>query len=182
MKVARLYSFSDIRIEDMPLPDVGEGEILVRVRTSGICSGDVMPWYIEKKAPLVLGHEPAGEVVKTGEGVSGFSPGDRVFVHHHAPCMSCNFCQRGDYVQCPSWKKSRIMPGGISEYILVPGLNLRNDTLKLPEELNFEDATLIEPAACVVKSFRRSGIRKGDTGLVIGLGVMGVVHVKLAGH
>ena len=112
MKVARLYSFSDIRIEDMPLPDVGEGEILVRVRTSGICSGDVMPWYIEKKAPLVLGHEPAGEVVKTGEGVSGFSPGDRVFVHHHAPCMSCNFCQRGDYVQCPSWKKSRIMPGG----------------------------------------------------------------------
>lgn len=182
MKVARLYGFSDIRIEEAPVPVVGEGEALVRVRASGICSGDVMPWYIERKAPLVPGHEPAGEIVEIGARGrgSGFKTGDRVFVHHHAPCLCCSSCSRGDHVQCPTWRGTGIRPGGISEYILVPEVNLRNDTLRLPEGLSFEDGTLVEPTACVVKSFRRSGIREGDTVLVIGLGVMGVLHVMLA--
>ena len=180
MKVAKLYSFNDVRIEDAPVPDVGPDEALVQVKASGICSGDVMPWYIEKKAPLVLGHEPAGEIVKVGRDVHKFRPGDRVFVHHHAPCMECVFCRRGDHVQCSEWRKSGIIPGGISEYVLVPGINLRNDTLLLPENVGYDDASLIEPLACVVKSFKRSGIRKGDTVLVIGIGVMGAMHILLA--
>lgn len=180
MKVAKLYSFNDIRIEEMSLPDVGPDEALIKVRASGICSGDVMPWYIEKKAPLVLGHEPAGEIVITGREVKDFKEGDRVFVHHHAPCMHCILCKRGDYVQCETWRSSKIIPGGIAEYILIPGVNLQNDSLRLPDSLSYEDAVLIEPVACVNKSLRRSMIKSGDTVLVIGLGVMGMLHIMLA--
>ena len=184
MKVAKLYRFNDIRIEDIPVPEIGPGDALVKTKACGICSGDVMPWYIEKKAPLVLGHEPVGEIVELGSSLvtrhSSLSVGDRVFVHHHAPCLECRYCRRGDYVQCETWRNTRLVPGGISEYILVPEINLRNDTLLLSEGISYEDGTLIEPAACVVKSFQRALVRKGDTVLVIGLGVMGQMHVLLA--
>jgi len=179
MKTARLYSFDDIRIEDMPVPEPGPHDALVRTRACGICSGDVMPWYIEKKAPLVIGHEPAGVVAAVGENVTSCKKGDRVFVHHHAPCTACRYCRRGDFVQCETWKSSRIIPGGIAEYILVPAVNLENDTIIIPDTMSFEDATLIEPAACVVKGLRRTRMKSGDTVLVIGLGVMGMIHVLL---
>lgn len=182
MKVAKLYSFNDIRIEDLPTPEIGPRDALIRTRACGICSGDVMPWYIERKAPLVLGHEPVGEIVELGRGSNNlsFAVGDRVFVHHHAPCLNCRYCNRGDYVQCKTWKETRIIPGGISEFILIPEINLRNDTLILPESVSFEDGTLIEPTACVIKSLKRAGIKEGDTVLVIGLGVMGQIHMLLA--
>lgn len=190
MKVARLYSFSDIRIEDTPVPEIGPRDALIKTKTCGICSGDVMPWYIEKKAPLVLGHEPAGEIVELGKELADSSNvsshkvplqvGDRVFVHHHAPCMECRYCDRGDYVQCDTWKTTRIIPGGISEYILVPEINLKNDTLLLPTTLSYEDGTLVEPVACVIKSLKRVSVKRGDTLLVIGLGVMGLTHILLA--
>lgn len=179
MKAAVLYSFNDIRIEDIPVPEIGPGEALVRMRACGICSGDVMPWYIEKKAPLVLGHEPAGEIAEVGAGVTGFSPGDRVFMHHHAPCMACELCRRGDYVQCQTWRSSKIVPGGLAEYVKVPAVNLMHDTLKLPDGVDFAGGTLVEPLACVVKGMRRMGTRPGETALVIGLGVMGMLFVVL---
>jgi L-iditol 2-dehydrogenase len=180
MKVARLYGFDDIRIEDIPIPEVGPGDALMKTRACGICSGDVMPWYIGRKAPLVLGHEPAGEIVEVGKEVTSFEKGERVFTHHHAPCFTCRFCRRGDYVQCSEWKGSRITPGGVSEYVLIPALNLENDTLSLSEGMSFEDGTLIEPTACVVKGFRRARIRRGDTVVIMGLGVMGMIHLLLA--
>ena len=171
-----------------------------------------MPWYIEKKAPVVIGHEPTGEIVELGREVqsSEFGPaplrarpgsssqninsltqnsklitpnfkiGNRVFTHHHAPCFTCRLCRRGDYVQCETWKNTRIIPRGISEYILIPKINLENDTLLLPDTLSYEDGTLIEPTACVVKALKRVGIRRGDTVLVIGLGFMGQLNVLLA--
>jgi L-iditol 2-dehydrogenase len=182
MKVAKLYSFNDIRIEDVPVPEVGPGDALLRTRACGICSGDVMPWYIEKKAPLVLGHEPSGEIVEVGGEVTSAAKGDRVFVHHHAPCFLCRYCRRGDYVQCATWRSSRIIPGGVSEYVLVPSVNLENDTLSLSEGMSFEDGALIEPAACVVKGLKRAAVRRGDTVLVIGLGVMGIMNVAIARH
>lgn len=180
MKAAKLYSFDDIRIEDIPIPDVGPKDALIRTKACGICSGDVMPWYIEKKAPLVLGHEPSGEIVEVGSDVTSFKPGDRVFVHHHAPCFICRSCRRGDYVQCDTWRNTKIIPGGISEFILVPETNLENDTLILPDSLSYEDGTLIEPTACVVKALKRSNIKCGDTVLIIGLGVMGQLNVLLS--
>ena len=180
MKVARLYSFDDIRIEDVPVPEIGNGDALVKTGACGICSGDVMPWYIEKKAPLVLGHEPAGIIVDVGKDVSSFRKGERVFIHHHAPCLTCRFCRRGDYVQCAQWKTSHIIPGGIAEYILVPSLNLENDTITLSDGMSFEEGTLIEPTACVVKAFRRAPVRRGDTVFVMGLGVMGMIQMLVA--
>jgi L-iditol 2-dehydrogenase len=177
VKVARLYGYDDIRIEEMPVPEVGPGEALIRTRASGICSGDVMPWYIEKKAPLVLGHEPTGEIFKLGEGVSSFKEGDRVFVHHHAPCFDCRHCARGNYAQCQTWRQSRIIPGGIAEYILVPRVNLEHDTFVLSDSVTFEDGTLVEPLACVLKGLKRASFRKGSTALVMGMGSMGALQV-----
>lgn len=180
MKVAKLYSFNDIRIEDIPIPEIGPRDALLKTKACGICSGDVMPWYIGKKAPVVLGHEPAGEIAEVGKEVSYFKPGDRVFTHHHAPCFTCRLCRRGDYVQCETWKNTRIIPGGVSEYILIPQTNLENDTLNLPDKLSYEDGTLIEPVACVVKALKRANVRHGDTVLVIGLGIMGQLNILLA--
>jgi len=182
LKVAVLYSFNDIRLEDWRIPEVEPGEALVKMRACGICSGDVMPWYIEKKAPLVLGHEPAGTIVALGDGVEGFNTGDMVFMHHHAPCMKCRHCKKGDYVLCSTWRRSRLVPGGLAEYVKVPALNLARDTLVLPKEVDCLGGTLVEPLACVVKGVRRMTIEPGDRVLVIGLGVMGMLFVLLARH
>ncbi len=179
MKAAVLYDVDDIRIEECPVPSIGQGELLVETRASGICSGDVMGWYVRRKAPLVLGHEPAGVVAAVGHGVTDFQRGDRVFVHHHAPCFACRACEREDYVQCTTWRKTAIDPGGLAEYFRVPKENVA-DTLLLPESISFADGSLVEPLACVVKSLRRSGVRTGDTLHVIGLGVMGMMHALAA--
>jgi len=182
MKVAKLYDYLDVRIEDAPVPQIGPGEALVRARACGICSGDVVPWYIRKKAPLVFGHEPVGEIVAVGSGVTHFSTGTRVFVHHHAPCLDCRACRRGEYVQCPTWRATQIEPGGMAEYFRVPATNLANDTLAIPDHLTDADAALVEPTACVVKSLDRAGVVAGASVLIIGLGVMGQLHVVLARH
>lgn len=181
MQVARLYDFGDIRVEQSIRPEIGPDEMLVRARACGICSGDIMPWYIRRKAPLVLGHEPVGVVAEVGAAVNDFRPGDRVFVHHHAPCFECSACRRGEYVQCVTWRATNLKPGGMAEYFLVGAAN-RRDTLKLPAEVGDLDGVLIEPAACVVKSLRRSGLRPGETILIIGLGIMGMMHVRIARH
>lgn len=182
MKVARLYDFLDVRIEEAPVPAIGPGEALVRARVCGICSGDVVAWYIRKKAPLVLGHEPMGEIAAVGEGVTDLAPGDRVFVHHHAPCFRCRACARGEFVQCPVWKQSQLDPGGMAEFFRVPAINLAGDTLRLPAHVSDEDGALVEPLACVVKSLDRAGRVADASVLIIGLGVMGQLHVLLARH
>jgi L-iditol 2-dehydrogenase len=179
MQVARLYDFGDIRIEESARPAVGDSDILVRARACGICSGDIMPWYLKRKAPLVLGHEPVGIVEQAGAAVRGFKTGDRVFVHHHAPCFQCAACRRGEYVQCATWRATNIVPGGMAEFFLVSAANQR-DTLRLPDSVTDADGVLIEPAACVVKSLKRSGLKAGESILIIGLGIMGMMHVKLA--
>jgi L-iditol 2-dehydrogenase len=179
MQAAVLYDVDDIRIEQRDIPKIGPGELLVQTRASGICTGDVMGWYVRRKAPLVLGHEPSGVVAAVGEGVTKFAPGDRVFVHHHAPCFHCRACEREDYVQCATWRKTALDPGGLSEFFRVPAENVA-DTLRLPDGVPFVDGSLVEPLACVVKSIRRSGLRKGDTIYVIGLGVMGLMHALVA--
>ena len=180
MKVARLYAVDDIRVEEAPRPVIGDDEALVRTRVCGICTGDIMGWYLQRKAPLVFGHEPTGEVVAVGSAVDSVRVGDRVFVHHHAPCGTCRHCRRGHHVHCPTWRSTRIEPGGMAEYFKVGPANLAADTLALPVGVGFEAGSLIEPAACVVKSLRRGGLVAGETLVVIGLGIMGQMHVALA--
>jgi L-iditol 2-dehydrogenase len=179
MRVAKLYDFGDIRVEEMLRPEIGADDILVRATACGICSGDIMPWYIRRKAPLVLGHEPVGIVEEVGASVRDFRPGERVFVHHHAPCFSCPSCRRGEYVQCATWRATNLTPGGMAEYFSVSAANLR-DTHKLPDTIDDAAGVLVEPTACVVKSLRRARVRPGETILVIGLGIMGMIHVRLA--
>jgi len=133
-----------------------------------------------RKAPLVPGHEIVAEVVQTGEAVAEFSPGDRIFVHHHAPCMRCRFCQRGDHVHCLTWRKTKLIPGGLSELAIVPREVISADAFLLPREISDDAATFVEPLACVVKAAHRAGVGPGDRILVIGLGVMGMLQVMLA--
>jgi L-iditol 2-dehydrogenase len=179
MRAAVLYDVDDIRIEQRPVPQIGPGELLVHTRASGICTGDVMAWYVRRKAPLVLGHEPSGVVAAIGDGVTDFRVGDRVFVHHHAPCFECEMCARGDYVQCTTWRRTSIDPGGLAEYFRVPRENL-GDTLRLPQSVPFTDGSLVEPLACVVKSLRRSALQPRQRLYIIGLGVMGLMHALVA--
>ena len=181
MQVARFYDFGDIRVEQAARPEVGANDILVRASACGICSGDIMPWYLRRKAPLVLGHEPVGVVEEVGRSVRDFQPGERVYVHHHAPCFKCSACRRGEYVQCATWRATNLKPGGMAEYFLVSAENQR-DTLKLPDAVDDANGVLVEPAACVIKSLRRSGLKPGESILIIGLGIMGMMHVKLARH
>ena len=129
---ARIVGASSFEVVSAPVPRLrGPDEILVRTAVCGICSGDIMPWYIRRKAPVVLGHEPVGVVEQTGAAVHDFRAGDRVFVHHHAPCFQCAACRRGEYVQCATWRATNLNPGGMAEYFLVGAHNQR-DTLKLP--------------------------------------------------
>src|SRR5512136_2147509 len=133
MKAAVYYSLDDIRIESKPKPSVGDDEILVEMKACGVCGSDLMEWYLRARAPLVLGHEPAGIVAQKGAKVTGFKKGDRVFVHHHVCCMTCHFCIRGDYTMCKQFHDTNIKPGGFAEYFRVPAPNLQIDTLPLPD-------------------------------------------------
>jgi L-iditol 2-dehydrogenase len=182
MRAARLDQNLEVGLAEMDVPAVGPGELLVRTRACGICTGDIMGWYMRRKAPLVFGHEPAGEVAAVGAGVDGWAPGDRVFVHHHAPCFACALCARGEFVQCSAWRAGRLVPGGMAEYFAVPAGQVRGDTLRLPDAVSFADAALIEPLACTVKSIRRAALRGAERVVVIGLGIMGQLHVVLARH
>ena len=180
MKVARYYSPDDIRIEEAPIPRIKPGEILVQVKACGLCGSDLMEWYVVEKAPTVLGHEPAGIVAEVGEGVSEFEVGDRVFVHHHVPCFTCHQCLRGYPTLCETFKATHLDPGGFAEYIRVPALNVDRDVLKLPEKMSFAQATLIEPVATCIRGIKRANIQVGDTVVVVGSGVTGLILSQLA--
>lgn len=180
MRVAKYYSWDDVRLEHMEPPDIGPGEMLVEVQACGLCGSDLMQWYADSKAPTVLGHEPVGFVERVGTGVVGFAPGDRVFVHHHVPCFVCYYCRRGNYSCCATFKQNGIHPGGFAEYIRVAPMNVERDVLHLPEGLPFEEATLIEPTACAIRGMSRAGVQHGDTVLVMGVGVSGLLFTQLS--
>ena len=180
MKAAVYYSFDDVRTEDLPKPKIGGDEILVEMKACGVCGSDLMEWYLEKRAPLVLGHEPTGVVTEVGNEAQGFREGDRIFAHHHVACLTCHYCRRGDYTMCEKFPKTHLEPGGFAEYFKVPFDNLRIDSLKIPVSVSFEEATLIEPIACGLRAIRKCGIQQGDTIAIIGAGPAGVINTALA--
>jgi L-iditol 2-dehydrogenase len=139
-----------------------------------------MEWYLRSRAPLVLGHEPAGVIVEAGKRVKGFKVGDRVFAHHHVADLECYYCQKGDYTLCPQFAQTHLEPGGFAQYFKVPAPNLRIDTLKLPDNLSYEEATLIEPVGCCIRAQNKAGIQKGDSVAIIGAGPSGIIHTMLA--
>jgi L-iditol 2-dehydrogenase len=180
-RAARLYSWGDVRVEQLPVPEPGAGEIVVRIEACGVCGSDALTWYVERKAPVVLGHEPAGVVVAVGDGVEHVRVGERVFIHHHAPCMNCENCRRGLWSNCELWRRNALDPGGFATHVLVRAQTVERDTLPLPREMSFETATFIEPLACCIRAVKRHGrVRPGDTVFVVGLGAMGLLMVQLA--
>lgn len=180
MKVAVYHSNKDIRLEEMPVPKINQDEILVKIIASGICGSDVMEWYRKKKAPLVLGHEITGTIEQKGKNVKSFKKGDRVFVTHHVPCESCFYCREGKETVCETLRSTKFHPGGFSQYVRVPKINVEKGTFPLPKNLSFEEGTFIEPLGCVVRGQRIADVRKDHSVLVLGSGISGLLHVKLA--
>jgi L-iditol 2-dehydrogenase len=180
MRVAMYYNNRDVRLEEMSVPRILPGELLVRVRASGICGSDLMEWYRVKKAPLVLGHEITGEIVERGEDAGDFRVGERVFVSHHVPCGNCRYCQAGHQSVCDTLRATHFDPGGFAEYVRVPEINVQLGTYRLPDAITFDEGSFIEPLACVVRAQRFARLSEGQTVLVIGSGISGLLHVQLA--
>ncbi len=180
MLAVEYHANDDVRIVELPIPEIGVGELLVRLRACGLCASDVMEWYMKPRAPVYPGHEPVGVIAAVGEGVQGFMVGQPVFVHHHVPCMVCHFCQRGSFSQCATFRSTRLYPGGLAEFIRIPAANVQLDVLPLPGDLTFEAATLIEPLACCVRGINRAAIQPGDSVLVLGAGSNGLMLAQLA--
>jgi L-iditol 2-dehydrogenase len=180
MHVAMYYNNRDVRLEQVPVPKIGPGELLIKTRASGICGSDLMEWYRIKKAPLVLGHEITGEVTEVGEGVKDFKVGDRVFSSHHVPCGRCRYCLSGHQSVCDLLRTTHFDPGGFAEYIRVPKINVELGTLQIPDTMTFDEGSFIEPLACVVRAQRFARMTAGQTVLVIGSGISGLLHMQLA--
>ncbi len=178
MKTAVYYNNNDIRIEERPKPEIKNGEILVKVKASGICGTDLMEWYRIKKAPRVLGHEMTGEIVESR--TDKFKAGQRVFVSHHVPCNECKYCLSGNHTACETLHKGNYDPGGFSEFIRIPQINVERGTYILPGNISYEEGTMIEPLACVVRAQRIIDVREGQTILVMGCGISGLLNIEVA--
>jgi L-iditol 2-dehydrogenase len=178
MKVAKWYNNQDIRIEDIPTPRPGPDEMLVKVMACGICGSDIVEWYRLPRAPLVPGHEIGAEVVEVGQTVKKFKPGDRVFIAPKVPCMQCDYCKNGHYPVCTHIKER--LPGGFAEYVLVPSSLIDNGAYHLPEKISHDQGTFFEPLACVVRAQRLAGLQEGQTVMIFGCGMSGLLHIKLA--
>src|SRR3989338_3587867 len=180
MRVAMYYANNDVRLEDSPLPKIGRSELLLRIEASGICGTDVMEWYRINRVPFVLGHEVAGVIEAAGDGVKRHKKGDRVAAAHHVPCGECRYCKSGHPTVCETLRKTNFHPGGFSEYVRLPAVNVERGVFPLPDSVSFEEATFIEPLACVLRGQKIAGLRKGDTVLVLGSGISGILHIALA--
>ncbi|MCG2710791.1 MAG: alcohol dehydrogenase catalytic domain-containing protein [Candidatus Omnitrophica bacterium] len=178
MLVAVYHNNNDVRLEERPVPEIGDGELLVKVMASGICGTDIMQWYRLKKGPRVLGHEIAGYVVKSNS--ERFVKGDRIFVSHHVPCNSCKYCLSGNHTACDALHAGNYEPGGFSEFIRAPKENVDWGTYILPDYVTYEEGTMIEPLACVIRGQRIIDVQKYHTVLVLGSGISGLMNIQLA--
>ena len=180
MRVAMYYSNRDVRLEELPRPRVGPGELLMRVMACGICGSDLLEWYRLRTAPRVLGHEATGLVEEVGEGVVRYRVGDRIFASHHVPCGECRYCLAGHHTACETLHTTNYYPGGFSEFVLLPRINVERGVYLLPPTISFEVGTFVEPLACALRGQRIAGIKEGDAVLILGSGVAGLLHVQLA--
>ncbi|MBN1363440.1 MAG: zinc-binding dehydrogenase [Syntrophaceae bacterium] len=178
MKAAYWYNNKDIRIKEISTPKPKNKEMLVKVISCGICGSDIVEWYRLPRAPLIQGHEIGAEVFAVGKSIKKYKPGDRVFIAPKVPCMKCYYCKNGHYPQCSEVKER--LPGGFAEFILVPEILIEKGTYLLPENITFDQSTFIEPLACVVRAQRLAGVKKGQSLLVIGCGMSGLLNIKLA--
>jgi len=180
MLVAVYHNNRDIQITDVPKPEMGSDEILLKVMASGICGTDVVEWYRLPKAPRVLGHEATGIIDEAGEKVTKYKVGDRVFVSHHVSCNKCRYCLKDSHTACETLHTTNYYPGGFSQYIRVPKINVETGVYKLTPNMSYEEGTFIEPLGCAVRGQRLADIHKDETILIIGSGMAGILHIQLA--
>jgi L-iditol 2-dehydrogenase len=178
MLVAKYYNNNDIRLEEIPTPQIGPGEILVKVRASGICGTDVMEWYRIQKAPRILGHEIAGDIVASKS--DKYHVGQRVFVSHHVPCNDCKYCRDENQTACDTLHQGNYDPGGYSEFVRVPRINVDYGVYVLPDQVSYAEGTMIEPLACGVRGLGLIDIRANHTVLILGCGISGILNIQLA--
>jgi len=174
-------------VEPVPVPDIGEGDVLFRVAACGICGTDIKKIHHGfVTPPQILGHELAGTVVKIGAGVKKFKPGDRVVSYHHIPCGDCFYCERKLFSQCPRYKKTGLTAGfdpnggGFAEYVRAMPWIVERGMIALPEDISFEEATFVEPVNTCLKAVRKARVAPGETILVIGQGPIGLLLMLLA--
>ncbi len=180
MRAAVYHSNQDLRIEERPRPSAGPGELVFRVMASGVCGSDVMEWYRLAKAPLVLGHEVAGEVIEVGSGLAGFATGDRIVTTHHVPCNECRYCRAGHHPVCETLRTTHFDPGGFAEAVRLPAANVAGGTFAVPDHVSFGAASFVEPLACVVRAQRIAGGVEGKSVAILGSGISGLLHVLWA--
>ena len=182
MKTASVKGPAIVEISETAKPTLGAGEVLVKMQSCGICGSDVEKVFGKYGQPSMrLGHEPAGIIVDVGPGVTEFKKGDRVFTHHHVPCYSCHLCNHGNETMCTKYYETNLSPCGLSEEYVVPEWNVSHGgVLKIPDSMSFEEAAMIEPLACCVRSWNKFEFKKGDTAAIFGAGPTGMMHVMLA--
>jgi len=188
MLAAVYRGVNDIRMESVPVPRIGAGEILVRVHTCGVCGTDLKKIATgSHSAPRIFGHETTGVIAAVGDGVSGFRIGDRVMVFHHIPCGDCYYCRHKVFAQCPTYKKVgatagyEASGGGFSEYVRVMDWIVgRNGVVRIPDDVSFEQASFIEPVNTCMKGIETLGLTHGETVLVMGQGPIGIILAVLA--
>ncbi|MGA2167968.1 MAG: zinc-dependent dehydrogenase [Terracidiphilus sp.] len=188
MRAVVYRGVNDMRVETVPVPAIGPGELLVKVATCGICGTDLKKIHTgSHSAPRIFGHEMAGTIVKMGEGVTRFEMGERVVVHHHVPCGECYFCRKQTPAQCPLYKKVGVTAGfepsggGFAEYIRVLDWIVDSrGVVRIPDGVPFEQAAFVEPVNTVLKGVKLLHLAADDTVLVIGQGPIGLMHAALA--
>jgi L-iditol 2-dehydrogenase len=187
MKAAIYHGVNDVRLEEVPVPEIGDDEILVRVHTCGICGTDLKKIATgSHSAPRIFGHETAGVVAKAGKGVGQFAVGDRVMVFHHIPCRQCYYCRHKTFAQCATYKKVGCTAGfepsggGFSEYVRVMDWIVREGTVRIPDDVSFEQACFVEPVNTCLKGIEALRLSPGETVLVIGQGPIGLILAILA--
>ena len=182
MKTAFVKGPATVEVSETAKPSLGAGDILVKMQSCGICGSDVEKVFGKYGQPSMrLGHEPAGTIMEIGTGVKDFKKGDRVFTHHHVPCYSCHLCVHGNETMCQKYYETNLSPCGLSEEYVVPEWNvMHGGVLKIPDSMSFDEAAMIEPLACCVRSWNKFSYQKGDTAAIFGAGPTGMMHVMLA--
>jgi L-iditol 2-dehydrogenase len=190
MRAAVYRGVNDMRVETVPVPRIGAGELLIKVATCGVCGTDLKKIHTgSHSAPRIFGHEMAGTIVEVGQGVTRYAVGERVMVHHHVPCGDCYYCRKQTPAQCPLYKKVGVTAGfepsggGFAQYIRVMDFVVNNrGVVRIPDDVPFEQAAFVEPVNTVLKGVKLLNLAPDDTVLVIGQGPIGLMHAVLAGR
>jgi len=187
MLAAVYRGVNDVRLETVPVPQIGAGELLVRVHTCGVCGTDLKKIATgSHSAPRIFGHETSGVVAAVGAGVSQFAAGDRVVVFHHIPCRQCYYCRHQTFAQCATYKKVGCTAGfepsggGFAEYVRVMDWIVEQGTVKIPDGVSFEQACFVEPVNTCMKGIQALRLEPGETVLSIGQGPIGIILSVLA--